>query len=150
VRLVIHQYSADCKLFFQPDLHEEGSTKCHTDRSGAINIMLHSETINGDTSGAEWFLFPESSIPFIFRALQKAGLVDECSPGSEAQCLLQQNFFMDADLRRQIVQLSKGSCWRIEQHPGDAIFIPPRCPHQVSSHQFYVTSFSFGNTDGTF
>jgi hypothetical protein len=96
--------------------------------------MLHSETTNGNTCGAEWFLFPESSIPAIYQVLRNHGLVDVCDAGFEAQHFLQQNFFLDADMRHEVLKLSKTSYWRIEQHPGDAVFIPPRCPHQVSYH----------------
>lgn len=127
----------------KPDLNDEGSTKCHIDRSGATNIMLYGDTTNIDTCAAEWFLFPESCIPFIYQVLRKGGLVTECHPGSEAQYLLQQNFFMDADMRHEVMQLSGKSYWRIEQCPGDAVFIPPRCPHQVGPYQVDIPLSNF-------
>lgn len=105
------------------------------DRSSAVNVMLYAA---GDGAFAEWHIFPGRAIESIYDQLLKAGKVKKCAPGSEAQFFLQQRHFLDPKSHDAIAKMCGHACWHIEQRPGDAVFIPPRCPHQVHfyGHRF--------------
>ena len=113
------------------------TTKLHMDKSGAVNIMLHSERKLGGDHGAEWYIWPHESIAAISDVVRPGGI----NLGAPADAILSETYFLDADARQDAFMRSGYPPWQVLQKPGDAVFIPPRSPHQVCSH--YICSYSF-------
>jgi len=97
---------------------------------------------NDEDCSAEWHIYPECAIESIYKVSLSHGLVSPCPLGHEAHSFLQQNCFLTKEIRADIEQTYGFRPWRIAQRPGDAVFIPPRCPHQVGSHTHCLVSFS--------
>jgi hypothetical protein len=100
------------------------------DKSGAVNMMFHSEGKVGDACGAEWYIWPHESIAGIARVVRPEDS-DSCAV---ADPILSEMYFLDEEARRDVFLQSGNPPWRVLQQPGDAVFIPPRCPHQVQCH----------------
>jgi hypothetical protein len=126
----------------QADLDGGGTTLVHMDKSGAINIMLYSKPdSHGDVSGAHWDIWPASSIPSLSKALDTSASDESCKMG---QAIVSEMHYISPDVSRTAFLSSGIQGWHAIQLPGEAIIIPPGCPHQVSSHLLMVhnvTSF---------
>jgi hypothetical protein len=88
--------------------------------------MFHSEATN-DEAGAEWYIWPYESIASISEVLQPGARTS----GGIADPILSELYYLDEDTRRKIFLQCGYPPWRVLQKPGDAVFIPPRHPHQV-------------------
>ena len=107
------------------------------DKSGAVNMMLHSESEAGGDLGAEWCIWPHESIAGISDVVQPGGI----NLGAPADAILSETYFLGADARQDAFMWSGYLPWQVLQKPGDAVFIPPGCPHQVCCQ--YICSYSF-------
>lgn len=54
-----------------------------------------------------------------------------------------QLFYLDTDHRRRLYEEEKVYSWRIYQRPGEAVFIPAGCAHQVRSRAFTPNYFAY-------
>ena len=54
-----------------------------------------------------------------------------------------QSFYLNSHHLEQLKKETGVQPWHFEQHPGEGVFIPAGCPHQVTSqpHSLPVTSF---------
>jgi [histone H3]-dimethyl-L-lysine9 demethylase len=136
-------YNAQCS-HESPGSH--GTTKLHMDMADALNIMVHSETKpNGQPGCAAWDLFRAEDSQSIRKYLRMK-FID--SPGSVstgkgrtngnivAPALLDpihsQEFYLDSALRKELWEMRGVKSHRVYQTPGQAVFIPAGCAHQVS------------------
>ena len=110
--------------------NRHGSTRLHLDVTGAVNIMLYGAHLpDGQPGGALWHIFPSQSTSILRNFLRNeanAGV-----QGSGDPIHNQTNYLTPASL--QLLAEKYGVYpFTIRQRPGDAVFIPAGCPHQVS------------------
>ncbi|KAI0370427.1 hypothetical protein BV20DRAFT_1035907 [Pilatotrama ljubarskyi] len=94
------------------DLDEVGSTALHLDVTNAVNILMYTASEDSRKAGALWHIFLASDVDKLRGYLRSV-------TGSPID--------KDPELAEQGVRP-----FVIEQHRGEAIFIPAGCPHQVS------------------
>jgi hypothetical protein len=107
------------------------------DKAGAVNIMFHSEKVGGNY-GAEWYIWPQESIAAIASAIRPG----DGNSSAVADSILSEMHCVDKDAQRAAFLQSGWPTWRLMQQPGDAVFIPPRCPHQVRRRRTFNYVFS--------
>ncbi|KAI5812413.1 hypothetical protein BZA77DRAFT_308070 [Pyronema omphalodes] len=118
-----------------------GTTNLHLDLTDAVNIMLFasggqdapeiSTTDKGiPECGAVWDIFPPSSVSAIRAYLKETR--EEVDDPIHRQC-----FYLSEHDLEVLSQRGVGS-YRIFQDPGDAVFIPAGCPHQVRNRRSCV------------
>ena len=131
----------------------KGSTRLHMDMADAFNVMLYaSDCADGSPGYAVWDLFRAEDSDKIREFLRK-----KFAPGSAAMSNSQQqtqaekaaalqiqaiavhdpihsqHFYLDVELRRQLWDEYGVKSFRIYQRPGEGVFIPAGCAHQVCS-----------------
>jgi JmjC domain, hydroxylase len=114
----------------QADLEASGTTKVHMDKAGAINIMFYSKPgRDGRVLGARWDIWPSSSIFSLSKALDPSASNAHCVQG---QAIVSETQYISPDVGRAAFLKSGVRGWHTIQLPGEAVVIPPGCPHQVS------------------
>ncbi|KAF8579060.1 hypothetical protein K439DRAFT_1360417 [Ramaria rubella] len=105
----------------------KGSTRLHMDMADAVNIMLYSsKRPDGGEGMAAWDIFRADDTQKIRRFLRKHFKEQFVNDPIHSQ-----TFYLDVAMRRQLFEEFGVSSWRLYQRPGDAVFIPAGCPHQV-------------------
>ena len=99
------------------------------DKSGAVNLMLYSTpaTIKCKT-GARWDIWPHSSIPALSHAIDSLATKEQCQLAMPI--IAEMTYVNDQVMASSLVHGSPPR-WIIDQLPGEAVIIPPGCPHQV-------------------
>lgn len=110
-----------------------GTTRLHMDMSDAVNIMLHAEACPDGTPGfATWDLFriedAELLRKFLIEEFYEADSIDNKRIRDPIHL---QHHYLDSTLRRKLFYKYRVFSHRILQRPGDAVFIPAGCAHQV-------------------
>lgn len=100
------------------------------DMADAINIMLYSEQDpDGQPGCAAWDIYPAEASEQIRQFLR------EKNPKVSLDPIHSQQFYLDEAMKKEL--LAKDVLgWRIYQEPGDAVFIPAGCAHQVSRTRY--------------
>ncbi|KAG8787258.1 hypothetical protein FRC12_015745 [Ceratobasidium sp. 428] len=108
----------------------QGSTRLHMDMADAVNIMMFASSSKGreDPGVAAWDIFRASDSDKI-RAYLRREFGEKATGGGDP--IHSQLFYLDSDDRKQLYQQENVYSWRIYQRPGDAVFIPAGCAHQV-------------------
>jgi len=105
-----------------------GSQFLQVSLTGMVNVLLHSQAITSEVRcGSRWDIWPHSSIPLLARLLDNNAPLSDCDLGgpiSRATYYLGRDLITDAATAGAIP-------WTCIQNPGDALFIPSGCPHQV-------------------
>jgi lysine-specific demethylase 3 len=132
----------------------KGSTRLHMDMADAFNVMVYTTDCEDGTPGyAVWDLFRAEDSDKIRAFLRKRftpGSVamsatvngQTQSPAEKAAALqLQaialhdpihsQHFYLDVELRKELWEQYSVKSFRIYQRPGEDVFIPAGCAHQV-------------------
>jgi hypothetical protein len=101
------------------------------DKAGAVNMMFYSKPDhNGKMLGAHWDIWSSSSIFSLSKVLDPSASDGHCHLG---QVIVSEMYYIPPDAAK-IAFLSRGvRGWHMIQLPGEAVVIPPGCPHQVSS-----------------
>jgi lysine-specific demethylase 3 len=108
------------------DNYHRGSTRLHKDLTDAVNVMLWAAEFAKDMSGcALWHIFPAAASCIINEFLRREGFT-----GLGDLIHLQQVCLTPALLHLLFEQTGVRP-WTILQHPGDAVYIPAGCAHQV-------------------
>lgn len=116
-----------------------GTTKLHMDMADAVNIMVHSESTGGEQGSAVWDIYrAEDSekireylkrFPSPFKLKQRSdGSIPDQDP------IHMQGFYLDSVKREELYKEFNVFSHRIYQKPGQAVFIPAGCAHQVSMY----------------
>lgn len=109
----------------------QGTTFVHMDKAGAVNIMFHSAPVgHGQVLGAHWDIWPSASIFSLSRALEPFTSEESCRL---AQPIISETHYIYREVNKTAFLNSGISGWYTTQLPGEAVIIPPGCPHQVSS-----------------
>lgn len=139
------------------EVGSQGSTRLHMDMADAFNVMLYaSACADGSPGYAVWDLFHAEDSDKIRDFLRKkftrrSGTVakerqQESQTQAERAAPLPihviadhdpihiQCFYLDVELRRQLWVEYGVKSYRIYQRPGEGVFIPAGCAHQVCSH----------------
>lgn len=114
----------------QADLDGRGTTHVHMDKAGAVNVMLYSKPDQaGKVLGAHWDIWPSSSIFSLSKALDPSASDQSCRLG---QAIISETHHISTKESRDAFMSSGIRGWHTTQLPGEAVIIPPGCPHQVS------------------
>ncbi|KAL7422076.1 hypothetical protein Q5752_002719 [Cryptotrichosporon argae] len=107
------------------------STRLHMDVADAVNVMLYASPRADSSPGcAVWDLYRAEDADAI-----RTFLRDKFGGDSKAHKFTDpihsQHFYLDADLRKELWEKHQVSSYRVYQYPGQAVFIPAGCAHQV-------------------
>lgn len=94
----------------------------------AVNIMLYAVDEDGQEGVAAWDIFRSQDSNAIRDFLRK-----EFPPEKYKYTdpIHSQHFFLTTGLRKKLWDEYEVKSWRIYQRPGEAVFIPAGCAHQV-------------------
>ncbi|KAI0347428.1 hypothetical protein BDW22DRAFT_1351863 [Trametopsis cervina] len=105
----------------------KGTTRLHMDMADAINIMLYTATApDGSPGTAAWDLFKADDTAKIRKFLRK-----KFKGQYQHDPIHSQQFYLDTQLRQELYDDFGVISYRVYQRPGDAVFIPAGCAHQV-------------------
>lgn len=106
----------------------KGTTRLHMDMSDAVNIMTYAaSTITGEPGYAAWDLFRSQDSDKLRQFLRK-----RFKGAFQNDPIHAQQFYLDEQLRRELWETAGVKSFRIYQRPGQAVFIPAGCAHQVT------------------
>lgn len=132
----------------------KGSTRLHMDMADALNVMLFaSNCADGSPGYAVWDLYRVEDSDKIRDFLRKkfapgsatmaSGTNGQQQTQAEKAAALQnqaiavhdpihsQQFYLDVELRRKLWEEYEVKSYRVYQRPGEGVFIPAGCAHQV-------------------
>jgi lysine-specific demethylase 3 len=105
----------------------KGTTRLHMDMADALNIMTFaSPAPDGSPGTAAWDLFRAEDSDKIRKFLRK-----KFQGTFQHDPIHSQQIYLDSTLRRQLLDDFGVKSHRIYQRPGEAVFIPAGCAHQV-------------------
>jgi lysine-specific demethylase 3 len=111
----------------------EGSTRLHMDMADAVNIMLHAKQCkNGEPGFATWDLFRAEDASKVRQFLKEEFPKDD-TPFRLSDPIHSQFHYLDNSLLAKLYDKYNVYSYRIHQRPGQAVFIPAGCAHQVST-----------------
>jgi lysine-specific demethylase 3 len=112
----------------------KGSTRLHMDMADAVNIMTYaSPTPDGKPGCAAWDLFRASDADKLRVFLRR-----KFKGSYQHDPIHSQQIYLDSTLRKELFDMYGIKSHRIYQKPGEAVFIPAGCAHQVRSVQCYA------------
>lgn len=110
------------------------------DMADAVNIMMYSSDCADGSSGvAAWDIFRACDSDKIRSYLRRHF---EHKSTEYRDPIHSQLFYLDSDHRRRLYEEEKVYSWRIYQKPGEAVFIPAGCAHQVSRVVCFILAYS--------
>jgi [histone H3]-dimethyl-L-lysine9 demethylase len=125
----------------------KGSTRLHMDMADALNVMLYASKCEDGTEGyAVWDLFKAEDSDKLRGFLRRKfgqpqsgggglGAIGGGGGGSTIAIahdpIHGQQFYLDVELRQALFDECGVRSYRVYQRPGDGVFIPAGCAHQV-------------------
>lgn len=105
----------------------KGSTRLHMDMADAVNIMTYASiTPDGKPGCAVWDLFRAQDAEKLRNFLRR-----KFKGTYQHDPIHSQQFYLDSQLRKELYEMHGIKSYRVYQKPGEAIFIPAGCAHQV-------------------
>lgn len=121
------------KLYNSPGIpkhYNKASTALHMDLMDAINVSLSADkTDSSQDPVAVWHIFAANDCAKLRTYLDAKYKDDPNRP--EGDLIHSQQIYFTDDMVAELEAHTGVRPWIIHQAPGDAIFIPSRCPHQV-------------------
>ncbi|EKM75704.1 hypothetical protein AGABI1DRAFT_79449 [Agaricus bisporus var. burnettii JB137-S8] len=106
----------------------KGTTRLHLDMADAVNIMTYTEQCPDGTPGcAAWDIFRSSDSD------QLRTFLHQKFPKQATDPIHGQQIYLDEVCRKELFDQFGIKSYRIYQRPGEAIFIPAGCAHQVAN-----------------
>jgi lysine-specific demethylase 3 len=110
----------------------KGSTRLHMDMADAVNIMTYAaHKPDGSEGCAAWDLFRAQDSDKIRTFLRSK--VRSPNGGPPQDPIHSQQIYLDDHLRLELFRIHGVKSFRFYQRPGEAVFIPAGCAHQVSN-----------------
>ncbi|TFK28635.1 Clavaminate synthase-like protein [Coprinopsis marcescibilis] len=107
----------------------KGSTRLHMDMADAMNVMLYaSQCPDGSPGCAVWDIYRACDSEKIRNFLRST---HSLQPNYDP--IHGQQYYLDDALRLKLWREYRVKSYRVYQRPGEAIFIPAGCAHQVSN-----------------
>ncbi|CAJ0853726.1 10250_t:CDS:2, partial [Entrophospora sp. SA101] len=115
-----------------------GTSKLHLNAIDTVNLMTHAPEIHDrlpdeqlKPAAAVWDFYHANDLPkvrkFLHEHSQKMGIrIDDP--------IHDQRYYLNELLRAMLLQEQGVKGWRIYQNPGDMVFIPAGCAHQVCNY----------------
>ncbi|KAI6046475.1 hypothetical protein EDC04DRAFT_2627847 [Pisolithus marmoratus] len=106
----------------------KGSTRLHMDMADALNVMTYAaSTPDGKPGCAAWDLFRASDSEKLRHFLRRKFKTNnyQHDPIHSQQC------YVDSQSRKELFDTYGVKSYRVYQRPGEAVFIPAGCAHQV-------------------
>jgi lysine-specific demethylase 3 len=98
------------------------------DVTDAYNEMLYAADCPDGTPGfAIWHLFAAKDAPLL-----RKFLIEDCGFKGPGDPIHSQSIYLDPDLLARLFEKYGIRPYTIYQYPGDIVFIPSYCAHQVS------------------
>ncbi|KAI9274696.1 hypothetical protein BDA99DRAFT_533313 [Phascolomyces articulosus] len=110
--------------------HSVGTTKLHCDMADAVNVMCHANK-SDDRDAAIWDIFPYESQAAVRMFVEK--IANEQNRKIRDP-IHDQWLYLNGTLLERLEKEHGVKSWRLYQNPGDAVFIPAGCAHQVSNY----------------
>ncbi|KAJ2649015.1 hypothetical protein IWW40_003426 [Coemansia sp. RSA 1250] len=112
-----------------------GTTNLHCDMADAVNIMAYAANSAGADADADaaavWDIYPPEAIDALRRFIaQTAANVEDA--------IHDQATYLTLPMRQAVYEQYGQQCYRIYQNPGDAVFVPAGCAHQVCNYSSAV------------
>ena len=107
-----------------------GTTKLHCDMADAVNVMCHANK-SDDCAAAIWDIFPYESMAAVRKFVEKIALEQN---RKIIDPIHDQWLYLNDTLLERLEKEHGVKSWRLYQNPGDAVFIPAGCAHQVSNY----------------
>lgn len=111
----------------------QGTTRLHMDVADAVNIMVYASDREDKTPGcAVWDIYRAEDADAL-----RDFLVEKFTPKKGkgpvrfTDPIHAQMFFLNSNLRRELFENKGVKSFRVYQYPGEAVFIPAGCAHQV-------------------
>lgn len=98
--------------------------------------MVYAPTPCGEAVGAEWRIWPNSSVPFLSKALDKELSAENQNYGKP---ILQQSYYLNQEQIDDAVALGGATPWVYHQKPEEVLIIPPGFPYQVNFQSVYAS-----------
>ncbi|KAI6128405.1 hypothetical protein EDD16DRAFT_1690312 [Pisolithus croceorrhizus] len=106
----------------------KGSTRLHMDMADALNVMTHAApTPDGKPGCAAWDLFRAGDSDKLRHFLRRKFKANNY----QHDPIHSQQFYLDSQSRKELFDTYGVKSYRVYQRPGDAVFIPAGCAHQV-------------------
>ncbi|KAJ1984292.1 hypothetical protein H4R34_000760 [Dimargaris verticillata] len=117
----------------------KGTTNLHLDMADAVNLMVHcspdfhagADCARQRRGAAVWDIFHADDLPKIRRFLRQH---KETRLAMSEDPIHDQSIYLNRELREQLFEAEGVRGWRIYQNPGDAVFVPAGCAHQVCNY----------------
>ncbi|TFY69492.1 hypothetical protein EVJ58_g372 [Rhodofomes roseus] len=107
----------------------KGSTRLHMDMADAVNVMLYAaRTPDGRPGCAAWDLFKAEDAIKLRKYMRK-----KFKGHFQHDPIHSQQFYLDSEHREELFKEYGVKSHRVYQQPGEAVFIPAGCAHQVAS-----------------
>ncbi|KAI8339209.1 hypothetical protein BC941DRAFT_422442 [Chlamydoabsidia padenii] len=138
-----------------------GTTNLHCDMTDAVNVMCHAQEYNNNNSNnirhgnskkydygvsatpgkaaAVWDIFAFDDLPvlrqFVAKLQDERQQLDQLPPANKVDPIHGQWIYLNEALLNRLDVEHGVKSWRLYQNPGDAIYIPAGCAHQVINYQ---------------
>ena len=110
------------------DDKSSGTTRLHMDMADAVNLMQHAELCpDGQPGGAVWDIFRPEDSESLRQFLSGLKNHDKLLHPIHGQ-----RHYLGPGLLRRLSDQYQVQSYRIYQRPGQAVFIPAGCAHQVN------------------
>ncbi|KAJ2847435.1 hypothetical protein IWW36_003856 [Coemansia brasiliensis] len=110
-----------------------GTTNLHCDMADAVNIMAYAAQTSEDAA-AVWDIYPPEAIADLRQ------FIYDTAPNSAdiGDPIHDQATYLTQPMRQAVYKKYGRSCYHIHQNPGDAVFVPAGCAHQVCNYSSAV------------
>ncbi|KAJ3516957.1 hypothetical protein NMY22_g14077 [Coprinellus aureogranulatus] len=107
----------------------KGSTRLHMDMADAMNVMLFASPCpDGSPGCAVWDIYRAEDSDKIRAFLRK-----KHNLGPHYDPIHGQQYYLDDAMRGMLYKECAVTSYRVYQRPGEAVFVPAGCAHQVSN-----------------